>query len=214
MNDVKKLRRTVIAAGAGILVLAAIWRIGGDAFAEVGARLSPANDPAILKLATVVAAAQGDAATIRVIAGFAAASVDTADRQAAKGIGTVALGFTDQVEPAARSVGMSITAPTPAPAWLIPCFRDVQITVQAAGTTIVQWGSDLAPETPANVEAAVRGLTDLASLLDIITSTSTVRGSAPPAATDSSHVGARLTDPRLACEQIHSLSEQTAAALP
>jgi hypothetical protein len=212
MKDAKKLRRTAIAAGAAILVIAAIWRVGGDALAQAGSRLSPANDPAILKLATLAAAARGDAATIRVIAGLAATSVQASDRDAAKSVGSAALGFTDQLEPAARSVGMTIAGPAPAPEWLIPCFRDAQTTVQAAGTILVQWGTQPADsETSASADAAVRDLSDLANLVDIVASTGGPRSSPPPAATDASHIGGKLADPQAACQMIQTLSRQLAA---
>lgn len=207
MANPHRLRRTAIAAGAAILVLVVISQAFGAAISDIGDRLSAANDPTRLKLATVVAAARGDAAAVRLIARLSTVAVADDDRTSIRAIGEAAIAYTDLVEPAARTVGVTITSPTPAPPWLIPCFRDVQAIVQQAGDVLVGWASDpQSSPAAANVEAAIGGLADLADLIDATASTGTTTDTPTPGASDLSHVGAHFTDPARACEQIQSMS--------
>ena len=96
-------------------------------------RLSASNDPALLRLEVLAAAANGDARVTAQVAALGKLARDESDIASLALAAKLSLAFTDQVEPAARAVGIDIEQPQPAPSWLIPCFRDVQGAIQAAG---------------------------------------------------------------------------------
>ena len=204
------LRRSAIAIGAALLVIALVWQVAGNTISYVSSRLSADNDPALLKLQAVAAGAHADGAAIRVLANFAATSISEGDPAGLNWTGSAALAFTDQGEPAARSVGIDIVNPAPAPDWLIPCFRDAQAAVQGWGSTLLAGAGSTTEADRTRLARSVEDVRQLADLLDVALSTGS--GAAPaslPAATGSGS-GGHLVDPRAACQQVTLLRSKLA----
>lgn len=190
------MRRRLVLLFGGMLLLASMWVPVGT----LVERLSPENDPALLRKQGIALAMDLEATRVELIAAAAAVAAAHPGPQILAYVAKEAKAYTDSLLPAMRMLG--IQGDDGVPAWLVPCYESTQPALQAAGTVF-----DAAAEIAAlderskqRLDDAANGLGEMAERLRYLAGTGVSQGQSATGG-----VGG-INDPLAYCQRIEAIS--------